>query len=387
MNGHLQLALLAVALSSVVTSQPFSQSEASKHSDFQWNIRKIGSRKVATISIRKDEERDRRSIPLTDDEAYSRTLPRHHQGPSSQHRHRHHHGQQVNDAVLLADEDAGGRREDGRRHLARDAERSNRGMSPLHVAETGLERFGAGDVSLQEDDEGLEEDDEGLQEDDVGHFPRLQEVLDDAGIHLSPSLFRNLTEASRPKRNRTREPKKKGSKKNKRKSPKNKKKKTKNKKNGKGAKNCRKLKRNAKKACREAFQRCRDLRGKAKKVCRAQAAQTYPDRPSPNETVPEDDMFSFIKNITEMSGSDACQYHHLEQCCRRVGLPSTAPEALQPVVKCRFREEFLKCMEEQRMGTCDPNFQTRGDLAALRSKISEVIWTTTSCLISEVEEG
>ncbi|XP_069195894.1 uncharacterized protein [Procambarus clarkii] len=398
MASYLKLTLLAVALSSVVTSQPFSQSEASRHSGFQWNSRKLGSRKVATISIRKDEERDRRSIPLAgDDDTISTTLPRHQRASSSaghqsrrRHTHRHHHG--ADEGVWLADEGLEGGNHD-----------VGRGLSPSYLPESGLqetrlERLGlnderhahGGDVRHAHGGDVRHAHDGDIRhahEGDMGHFPRFQEILDSAGIHLDPSLLRNLTSLNRLKRNRNEGQKRGGDRKKPKKPKKNKKPNKQKRGKNKGSKGCRRLKGRKKKQCRSAFKRCKTLRGKEKKACQAEASRAFLDDSGSNDTVPEDDMFSFIKNITEMSGSDACQYHHLELCCRKVGLPSRNPKSLKPVVKCRFREDFLKCMEEQREGTCDPNFQTRGDLAALRNKISEVIWTTTSCLISEVVEG
>lgn len=371
----LKLVVLMVIMSSAATSHPFGHQNAPKHNDFEWNSRKIGSRRVATIRIRKDEERDRRSIILGDDDDDEGDPLRkgHHESAGGhgrrRHAHRHHHGGEAPDAVWLTPEEeqskAGGRHAasaEGRRH--RGQEDIRRGLlSSRHVAESTLENRGFNDIQPEE-------------------VSLLMEPLDDAGVDLSHNFVHNVTATTRP-RGRKQRGRKPGHarKRTKNKKKKNKKKKSKKGNKNKGSKVCRGLKGRQKKDCRNAFKKCRRLRGRDRKRCRAQASEAV------NGVVEDQDIFSFINVSIAMNGSEACQYHQLAQCCKEVGLLTKAAQSFRPVVKCHFREKFLECMEEQRQGTCDPSFHTTGNMTVLRNKIKEVIWTNNSCLISEVEEG
>lgn len=52
MVSLLPATLLVIVVSTLATSQPFTQAEASKQSEFKWNTRKIGNKRVATLRIR-----------------------------------------------------------------------------------------------------------------------------------------------------------------------------------------------------------------------------------------------------------------------------------------------------------------------------------------------
>lgn len=336
------------------TSQPFqSLSTSSRRGDFEWNTRKIGAKKVATISIRKEEERDRRSVVIAENEDgefnVKTVSPRrhhhyHHHQPStdaaspgvshekersSYHYHRHHRGEGTypDDIDWLTD-GALGRRE----YLSEASE-------PVE------EILGESDIMFSGKRNDISRTEESLM-----NSRKLQELLSTVGLDINAEVFRNVTQMIDRLRKK-KEAKKTGQKKKKRS------KKVKRDKKKKGKKNKKK----------ERKKKCKLLKGKEKKKCRAQS-QSH-------------------EKASSMSGSEACQYHNLEECSRKVGFLELPHESMLTVVKCRYREQFFDCMEELRLETCDPNFKTQGDMKALRKQIRQAIHTTNSCLISEVVEG
>ncbi|XP_042242216.1 uncharacterized protein LOC121879614 [Homarus americanus] len=334
--------LLVVALLSAVTSQPFSHPESSRRSGFEWNSRKIGNRKVATISIRRDEERDRRSVALADDDEdddpFSRSLlPQHHHrhqqaestvGEGGQHHHHHHSKQQQHSH---------------RHHHGDDEVELIEGLSP-HLRDLTLARIRNLTTAKPK-----------------GNAKTKRERKGNEG---------RGRRGGRGGRGKKKQGKKKQQKKR-RSSKKNK-----NKKKKKGQKVCRGLKdAETKKKCKQELKKCRKMPRAAKKECKARVDSMYRD------------MFNFIQSKINMSGNEACQYHRLEQCCRQADLPPQDPTTLNPVVKCHFREKFLECMQDQMADTCDPTFHTQGNMTALRNRIRQVVWSNSSCLISEALEG
>lgn len=364
----LSTALLVAALSLTAASQPFPHQDQGRHSDFTWNSRKIGNKKVATLTIRKDEERDRRSIPLAERDDSGTA----HRDGQTRHPHRHHHGEGTRAAMWLANEQSLGEHGEGRTpyegHTSEGT--GHRNMSPLYVAESGVEdnkRVRHNDVHL-----------DSTQGED--HMPSLSEILEEAGTPLNPSLLKK--KANNVRRGSSEEGRGRRGKKSKR--NRTSRRNRNNRVNRRKQKGCRRLKGESKRNCLNALRQCRSLKKRKKKKCRADVLQAALDEdPDPNP-----DLFSFLKNITEMSGTEACHYHYLKKCCTRAGLFTEGPDSKMPVVKCHFRKEFLKCMQHlQERGTCDPTFHTRGDMAALRKKIKEFVWTPSSCLISDAVEG
>lgn len=347
-----------VTLSLAVTSQPFPQQDPSKHNDFIWNSRKIGNKKVATLTIRKDEERDRRSIsPVEDDNSG-------HKNGKRRHAHRHHHGEGERAAMWLENDQSD--------------EGHDRGSAPSegHTSE-GTRHSGR---SALEDGHRVRHSDvhpESLQGED--HMPSFPEMLAEAGITLDSSLLESKTTSAR--RGSGEERRNRNGKKNRRNRGGRRSRKNKNKKKKKG---CRRLKGEERRKCQDALRQCNNLKKRKKKRCRADALEAALSEASGRR----EDIFSFLKNITEMSGKEACHYHYLKSCSTRVGLFTKGPDSDRAVVKCHFRKEFLKCMQNlQQHGTCNPSFHTRGDITALREKIKEFVWTPSSCLISDVVEG
>ncbi|KAK4327061.1 hypothetical protein Pmani_002435 [Petrolisthes manimaculis] len=355
MVSLLPATLLVMVLSTLATSQPFTQAETSKQSDFKWNTRKIGNKKVATLRIRKDEERDRRSIPLAeaDDDMIGTGRRRHHP-------HRHHHGEDTRTSVWQAD-GRGTERDEGEEEVMKPG----MGLAPLHLTESNLDDRHLRRSRLNDVRPGLSRSEETLVE--------FQEILDAAGYHMTPSLFKNTTRKASPRRNNQRRDNRV---KRTRKTSKEKNKKAKRRRR-KSSKNCRRLKGRRKRRCRQALRACRRLKGRERKRCRAEVFESFP----------QSDIFSFIEGKIEMLGEEACQYHYLKECCKKVGMLNQPSHTSATLIKCRFREEFLKCMEEQRLKSCDSSFSTRGNMTALRNKIREVVWTPSSCLVSEVIEG
>lgn len=362
MSRFVSTVLLMVMLSLAVASQPFTQQDPSKHNDFIWNSKKIGNKKVATLTIRKDEERDRRSIsPQGDDTAQGNGQRRHH--------HRHHHGEGARAAMWLANERPIAPQEGDTSEGTRHTEMS----PPLYVAESSVEdgnRVRHNDVHP-----------ESIRGEH--HMPSFPEILEEGGISLKPSLLKTKTTSVR--RGNSERSGKRNGKKNKnrnRTSKRNRNNRLKRKKQ----KGCRRLRGASRRKCLHALRQCRGLKKRKKKRCRADALQAALSEASGVRE--ETDIFSFLKNITDMNGKEACHYNYLKKCCTRVGLFAESPDSNMPVVKCHFRKEFLKCMQSlQNHGTCDPDFHTRGDLGALRKKIKEFVWTPSSCLISDVTEG
>ncbi|XP_063599884.1 YTH domain-containing protein 1-like [Penaeus indicus] len=350
------------------TSQPSSQS---RRENFEWNTRRVGNKKVATISIRKDEERDRRSVPLGDVRAPF------HKPPTASgaeelakpsHAHRHHHGDDQWGAEGGRGGEGGGRRRVEQEEDYIGDERIGEGWAarggvdvpPRHlVARTGALQQLQEEVSEEEDEEEEEEDDEEDEEgDDVVRATSLEassrfhELLYATGMRADSLVFSNASEAQEQDDGGARKRRKRG-------------------KRGKKVKRDRKRrgregKKKSKKKKKKKSKKCKKLKGKLKKKCKK-----------------DEEMLSFITRSITMSGNEACQYHNLEECYKKVGLVHGNTSLL----KCRYREEFLECMEEQREGVCDPNFQTEGDMVALRNRIRDEIWTTNSCLITEVVEG
>lgn len=383
-GAALAIALLVVIIAPNVTSQPYVQpnvrtarplghletatsqpSSQSRRENFEWNTRRVGNKKVATISIRKDEERDRRSVPLGDVRVPFHKPPTGAEGVERPlHAHRHHHGDDQWGPEGRRGGEGGGKRRGEEEEDYVDDERIGEGWAarggvdapPRHlVARTGALQQLQGEVSEEDDEEEDEEDDEG---DDEGRptsleaSSRFHDLLYATGLRADSLVLSNASEAQEQDDERAGRKRKRGKK--------GKKVKRDRKRRGKDGKKKKKKKK------RKKSRKCRKLKGKLKKICKK-----------------DEEMFSSIVRSNPMSGSEACQYHNLEECYKKVGLVANKTS----VVKCRYREEFLECMEEQREGVCDPNFQTEGDMVALRNRIRDEIWTTNSCLISGVVEG
>ncbi|XP_047486508.1 YTH domain-containing protein 1-like [Penaeus chinensis] len=389
-GAALAIALLVVFIAPNVTSQPYVQpnvrtaqplshldtatsqpSSQSRRENFEWNTRRVGNKKVATISIRKDEERDRRSVPLGD------VRVPFHKPPTASgaedlakplHAHRHHHGDNQWGAEGGRGGEGGGRRRVEEEEDYVDDERIRGGWAarggvdapPRHlVARTGALQQLQDETSEEEDEEEEEEDDEEDEEGDdevrataLEASARFHELLYATGMRADSLVFSNASEEQEQDDGGARKRRKRGKR--------GKKVKRDRKKRGKDGKKKKKHRKKVK------SKKCKKLKGKLKKKCKK-----------------DEEMFSFITRRITMSGSEACQYHNLVECYKKVGLVNNNTS----LVKCRYREDFLECMEEQREGVCDPNFQTKGDMVALRNRIRDEIWTTNSCLMTEVVEG
>ncbi|KAG0721416.1 hypothetical protein GWK47_006366 [Chionoecetes opilio] len=362
-------AVLMVTLSLTVTSQPFPQQDPSKHSDFIWNSKNIGNKKVATLTIRKDEERDRRSIsPVAGDGNVHINVQR-------RHHHRHHHGKGARAAMWLvndrsvAEHNGGGEPPEG---YASEQIRYKNILQPVYVAEPELEARNRVKDNDVHPESALGED----------HMPSFPEILEEAGITLKPSLLKSKTTNKR-RGNSEESRKRKGTKsKRNKKARRNRNNKMKKKKQ----RSCRRLRGESRRKCLNALRQCRSLKKRKKKNCRAAALQAALNEASGIRK--ESDIFSFLKNMTRMSGKEACHYNYLKECCTQVGFFAEGSNSNMPVVKCHFRKEFLKCMQNmQQGGTCNQAFHTLGDMTTLRKKIKEIMWTPSSCLISDVVEG
>ncbi len=158
-----------------------------------------------------------------------------------------------------------------------------RSMSPLYVAESGVEdrnRVRHNDVhpdSTQVED----------------HMPSLPEILEEAGIPLNPSLLESNTNNIR--RSNAEEGRNKRGKKSKRNRAARRNRN--NRANRKKRKGCRRLRGERRRNCLNALRQCRSLKKRKKKKCRADALQAAFNE-NPSQQV-KSDLFSFLKNITE----------------------------------------------------------------------------------------
>lgn len=100
--------------------------------------------------------------------------------------------------------------------------------------------------------------------------------------------------------------------------------------------------------------------------------------------------FPIFQNQTELKGTDACQYKNLKQCTLNVGIfipdDNTDPEVESR--KCYKRKKFLECMEKMReFRACGEETVVEGNILALRDSIRAIIWTNSSCILTEALKG
>ncbi|ROT61301.1 hypothetical protein C7M84_020934 [Penaeus vannamei] len=301
-GAALAIALLVVIIAPNVTSQPYVQpnvrtarplghletatsqpSSQSRRENFEWNTRRVGNKKVATISIRKDEERDRRSVPLGDVRVPFHKPPTGAEGVERPlHAHRHHHGDDQWGPEGRRGGEGGGKRRGEEEEDYVDDERIGEGWAarggvdapPRHlVARTGALQQLQGEVSEEDDEEEDEEDDEG---DDEGRptsleaSSRFHDLLYATGLRADSLVLSNASEAQEQDDERAGRKRKRGKK---------------------GKKVKRDRKRRGKDASKESYL----LHFRPPSVDSKWRARA-------------------------LSGSEACQYHNLEECYKKVGL-------------------------------------------------------------------
>ncbi|XP_068206114.1 uncharacterized protein [Palaemon carinicauda] len=340
------------------TAQPFPSLSSNRHSDFEWNTRKVGEKKVASIAIRKEEERDRRSVVVGESDGGVLNV----KTVSSRHHHHQHHRprKDVTSPIVKSKEQRSSfhyhRHQRGEITYPSEIDWLTDGgtVSREYLSDGWIpaeETHNHSEVvySSKQPNEILRTDESLI------NSRKLEEILLAVGLDIDAEVFGNVTQVIEKLRKK-KEAKRTGQKKKKSK-------KVKRDKRRKGKKDKK----------RERKKKCKHLRGREKKRCRAET----------QNRVSATTLFT----PSSMSGSEACQYHNLEECSRKVGFLELPRESVLTVVKCRYREQFFDCMEELRLETCDPNFKTEGDMKALRTQIRQAIHTTNSCLISEVLEG
>ncbi|CAL4060249.1 unnamed protein product, partial [Meganyctiphanes norvegica] len=345
-----------VVVASVVVSL---NAKTPHHGHFEYNARKMGNRKITVLSIRRDPFRDRRSILEQTSGPFHKSL-----------------ASEILEARLKEEKS---RARHGRRHGHGDYKRRKEEEA---LKETILE---AEREYLESINERTSESRSSNVLTDLSNIDILERVSEGKLFPRYPNVFSNITDDQmlKPKRSRSRRPRKKSGKKKRLRRKNNTEKsqsrsrsrsrtRTKNREDRRNNKNRSRGKN------REGRRSCRGLKGAEKKECRKNRKNHHVEG---SEKV--DSQISIIK---QMSGSEACQYHNLQFCAEQSNLLEKSPDDIDLYTRCNLRMDFLLCMESQRdpakTTPCSPDFKISGDMSYIRNRIREVVQSSSSsCLL------